>query len=161
MFSAGTAANPNFAVAMPGHTNPTGLNPFGDTPETGMTTGDCWSMGLQGGAAVVSAIGQWASLGIQNRMQTNHVNSMIDLNNRQTEAQMDALAAKEHQMEVVASIKKKRQKDTRELAEAQSELKIAKRILEEEEAVREYAKVDVRALDRHFSRNDYFYGRAN
>lgn len=157
MFSAGADPIPpapeNFAVALPGHTNPTGLDPASGTADT-WTTADSAATGLQAGAALVNAITSWACYGIQNRMQENHIKAMTEIAEIKKGMQLEAISSQLQKMQVVEAVTKHRTAAREEHARASSELKIAKAELAEQKATRKAGKVDRARLDALFSRNE-------
>jgi hypothetical protein len=129
-----------------------------DTASGALSTGDIVGLSCQAGAALINSITSWACLGIQNRMQKNHMAALDAMAETKKQMQMEAIKSQSVKMQVVEEVTKNRTKVREEHARASAELKMAKAELAEQRATRKATKADVRKLDALFSRNEWFYG---
>ncbi len=129
-----------------------------DAASGALSTGDIVGLSCQAGAALINSITSWACLGIQNRMQENHMKALEGMQNIKKEMQIETIKSQNQKMQVVEQVTKYRTAAREERARASAELKIAKAELAEQRATRNATRADTAKLNAIFSRNNWFYG---
>ena len=127
-------------------------------PTAGMTGADWGGFGCQIASAAINATGQATCMIIGDYYAGKHYEAMEKLADAKMDSQLSAINAKSEQMQAVEEVTKHSNASSEELAQLESELRIGKLDLSEQEATREASRVDVNQLNAVFSRNDWFYG---